>query len=185
MYPDAQDVDHYRVMLKCDSGTGRSDIDTLAGMMLNGFHLFPGLPNGTEAGQEMDQLYSSAKGGFYRNRDCLFEKRRQVAIAAGYGDKAKLSLNNIAYIIFCGEIEFKDQSTIVLDNIIELYFSPLQIENSCLKCGYFPATRKGLDHELVQHNIVEDTEGQIDTHRDPLGSFTISQRRKTTDVSMS
>ena len=64
-YPNACEMDEYRVIIKCDSGIGRSCVECLADMMINGFHLFPGLPNGTEIGQEMDQIYSSLKMGFY------------------------------------------------------------------------------------------------------------------------
>ena len=89
LFPDASDVAGYRLMVKADFGTGRGDATTCAGMKLNGVHLFPGLPNSTEGTQEMDKLYAAAKGGFYSNRDRLFDARRRIAIANGNGEKAR------------------------------------------------------------------------------------------------
>ena len=117
-------MDGYRVIIKCDSGTGRSYVECLAGMMLNGFHLFPGLPNGTEAGQEMDQIYSTLKMGFYRNRDALFAKRVAIARMEGKGEQAQLTLNDIGYILRGGEIKFSDGTILVLE---DAYF-----RNTCL-----------------------------------------------------
>ena len=59
LHPDAANVPGKQVIMKADNGTGRNSVDFISGAFLNEFHFFPGLPNGTEAGQEMDQLYAA------------------------------------------------------------------------------------------------------------------------------
>ena len=140
-------------------------------MMLNGFHLFPGLPNGTEAGQEMDQIYSSLKMGFYRNRDALFAKRVAIARMEGKGEQAQLTLNDIGYILRGGEIKFSDGTTLVLEDAFLKYLSPAHIIAARKKCGYCPATRTALDHDLIRHQIVLSEDGTIDMNADPHGEM--------------
>ena len=127
-------MDGCRVIIKCDSGTGQSYVECLAGMMINGFQLFSGLPNGTEAGQEMDQLYSSLKMGFYQNRDALFAKKVVIARMEGKGEQAQLTLNDIGYILCGGEIKFSDGTTLVLEDIFLKFLSPAHIVAAREKC---------------------------------------------------
>ena len=164
-------MDGRRVIIKCDSGTGRSYVECLAGMMINGFHLFPGLPNGTEAGQEMDQIYSTLKMGFYRNRDALFAKRVAIARMEGKGEQAQLTLNDIGYILRGGEIKFSDGTILVLEDAFSKYLSPVHIVAAREKCGYCPATRTALDHDLIRHQIVFSEDGTIDMNADPHGEM--------------
>ena len=72
LYHDACDLPGFRVIMKADSSTGRDTKDFLAGLMFNGFHFFPGLSNGTEVGQEMDQLFAS------------FQKAASIKIKTSY-----------------------------------------------------------------------------------------------------
>ena len=62
-------------------------------------------------------------------------------------------------------------SLIELENIVTTYFTAEQIINTREKIGYFPATRRALNHELVCHNIVEDKDGGIDSLSDPMGEI--------------
>ena len=55
LYPDAKDVQGFRVAMKADSGPGCMNETYLVTAQSFGFCFFPGLPNGTELGQEMDQ----------------------------------------------------------------------------------------------------------------------------------
>ena len=139
--------------------------------MLNGFHLFPGLPNGTEAGQEMDQIYSSLKMGFYRNRDALFAKRVAIARMEGKGEQAQLTINDVGYILRGGEIKFSDGTTLVLEDAFLTYLSPTHIKAARDKCGYCPATRAALKHSLIRHQIVLSEDGTIDMNADPHGEM--------------
>ena len=62
LYPDAAPEKGKWVILKCDGGPGRMNLDLLASLRLDGFHLFPGMPNTTAVTQETDQNYGPFKG---------------------------------------------------------------------------------------------------------------------------
>ena len=62
------------VILKCDGGPGRMNLDLLASLRLDGFHLFPGVLNTTAVTQETDQNYGPFKGAYERNLDKIVEE---------------------------------------------------------------------------------------------------------------
>ena len=68
LYPDARDVDGYRVLIKVDSGPGRLNEELLAKLRANGFILYPGVSNTTSVTQEIDRNYGPFKTAF---RDVL------------------------------------------------------------------------------------------------------------------
>ena len=70
-------------------------------MMLNSMHLFAGTPNCTEANQEIDQLFGAVKAVVYSNRDKLFTMLVKIN-----GGKARLTVNDMGYIIFGGYRDF-------------------------------------------------------------------------------
>ena len=175
-YPGTCEEDGKRNIGKVDSGTGRNHIEALAGMMLNGMHLFAGTPNGTEANQEIDQLFALFKSVVYSNRDKLF--RMLVKIN---GAKARLTVNGMGYIIFGGRREFKENcfgiTHVELANATEK-LDKEHIKSACEKVGYCPATREACNHRLVRHQQVykQDTEGNLtkDEEADPL-SFLLDE----------
>jgi hypothetical protein len=63
------------VFLKADSGPGRMATEFLAETADEGMYFFPGLPNATEIGEEMDQLFAAFKTCTYKNRDKLYGAR--------------------------------------------------------------------------------------------------------------
>lgn len=71
LWPDLADCDGKRVFLKLDTGPGRESDDFVFLARAFGVDIFPGLPNGTEVGQEMDQMFSAFKKDLYNNRDRL------------------------------------------------------------------------------------------------------------------
>ena len=75
LYPDAAPERGKWVILKCDRGPGRMNLDLLASLQLDGFHLFPGVPNTTAVTQETDQNYCPFKGAYARNLDALVDER--------------------------------------------------------------------------------------------------------------
>ena len=152
--------------MKADSGTGRHSIDLISGSFLNGFHFFPGLPNGTEAGQEMDQLFAAFQRALYSNRDKLFKKLMSV-----HGSKAALAMNDISYIIYGGKRAFDDGSSIDLLDCVASYMTPFHIRAARLKCGYCPANRNALKHSLTRHESVVGEDNEIDLDADPLGEL--------------
>lgn len=78
LYPDAEDVAGKRVIMKADSGPGRSDRNFLTVARARGFYFLPGLPNGTELGQEMDQLFAHFKSIMEANRELLYRTLFQL-----------------------------------------------------------------------------------------------------------
>jgi hypothetical protein len=75
LYPDAADKPGKRVMLKVDSGPGRTNVGMLTKLRLRGFYLSPSVPNTTHVTQETDQSYGPFKSGFRKNLRCLSDYR--------------------------------------------------------------------------------------------------------------
>ena len=61
LYPDLEDSQGKRVLLKVDSGSGRNGRDLLNKARFRGVYLFPGLPNATSVQQETDMNYGPIK----------------------------------------------------------------------------------------------------------------------------
>ena len=60
--------------MKANSGPGRFNAFFLGNSLcLYGFCFFPGLPNGTELGQEMDQLFAFLQSIIEENRKELYK----------------------------------------------------------------------------------------------------------------
>ena len=74
LYPDAVPEKGKWVILKCDGGPGRMNLDLLALLWLDGFHLFPGVLNTTAVTQETDQNYGPFKGAYARNHDKIVKE---------------------------------------------------------------------------------------------------------------
>ena len=74
LYRDAKDGPGFRVIMKADSGPGHDNDEFKAIARSYGFYFFPGLLNGTELGQEMDQLFALLKSIMEENRDTLYKK---------------------------------------------------------------------------------------------------------------
>jgi hypothetical protein len=58
------DEDGHRVITKMDCGPGQFGKEFLSRAHVEGLSSFPGLPNGTEVGKEMDQIFSAFKPGY-------------------------------------------------------------------------------------------------------------------------
>ena len=76
LYPDAADEDGKRVIIKCNLGPGRLNVDLLADLQNKGFILYPCVPNTTHITQETDISYGFFKHKFRHNLkklglDCL------------------------------------------------------------------------------------------------------------------
>ena len=169
-YPDTADIRGKRVLIKADSGPGRGFGDVpqswLAMARDKGIYFFPGLPNGTEIAQEMDQLFGPLKKRIYNNRDKLWDARLTVD-----GASASLSLDDIGSCVFGGNVNLKDGSHVTLENAFLKGLTPALIQGARLKCGYCPATRAALKSNRVRHQIIEATDGDVDATADPLGAL--------------
>lgn len=132
-----------------------------------GFYFFPGLPNGTEIGQECDQLFSFLKLKLYTNRDRLWKERCKLEGEA----TAQLGLDDFGYIIFGGKVPLPDGTFIELCPAFEDALRPELIKKAREKCGYCPATRQALKSDRIRHEIVETADGDVDCDADPYGAL--------------
>jgi len=166
LWPDASDSPGKRVISKADSGPGRLDELFLACARVDGFYHFPGLPNGTEVGQEMDQLFSTVKTIIYQNRNNLYNARSRIE-----QEDATLTLADIGYIIFGGTVPLSDGEAVTLDNAFQKAFRPELIKRAQEKCGYCPANHNALKSKRVRHEVVINDNNEIDDDADPFGQL--------------
>jgi hypothetical protein len=165
LWPDLEDVPGKRVMLKTDMGPGRSQTGFLSRTYVEGMGVFPGLPNGTGCGQEMDQIFRAFKICCYRNRMRLYNARHAL------DENATITLLDSGYIIFGGSVLLKDGSYIELEPAFSLYLSPAHIKAAREKCGYCPATRNALNSSQIRHEVVAGEEDDIEEDSDPHGAL--------------
>jgi hypothetical protein len=64
-----------RLILKCDSGPGRLQLELLAKLRFIGMYLYPCVPNMTAVTQEMDCMYGKFKSQYRRNFELLVDKQ--------------------------------------------------------------------------------------------------------------
>ena len=169
IFPDASPANPY--LVKLDSGTGRGSFGAASASFTArtrdmGFFFYPGLPNGTEIGQEMDQIFGPMKKVLYENRDLLYKERLLIEGAG----KATLSLDDIGYILFGGDVPLPNGQLIHLKAAFTMGLRPENIRSAREKCGYCPATRNALKSDRLRHEIVE-TEGTEVESGDPYSSL--------------
>jgi hypothetical protein len=75
LYPDAKDRPGKNVILKVDSGPGRTNLSLLTKLRLLGFVLYPCVPNTTHVMQETDQNYGPFKTQFLKNLEDIVDAR--------------------------------------------------------------------------------------------------------------
>lgn len=166
LYPNVTDDNLNRLILKCDSGPGRNNPEVLLAIRSVGGDLYPGMPNGTEIGQECDQIFGYMKKLTYQNRDKLFASRFKLE-----GEFAKLSMADISAIVFGGKVTIIHGSEVELVPAFEHAMDSTHIKAAMEKCGYCPSTRAALQAPQVRHQVVEDEDGVIDLDADPYGAL--------------
>ena len=164
LYPNVQNVVGRKFCFKVDSGPGRDRQEFLFDSFQTGFKQYPGLPNGTEVGQEWDQSFGDFKSAIEGNRDALFRAREEAEPGKG-----TVTFDDVALIMYGGTATMINGRTIDLKNAIAETCTPEKLQASRLKCGYFPASRSALKSEQIRHQIVEDAAGDVDNEADPLG----------------
>jgi hypothetical protein len=75
LFPNACNQKGKYVVLKVDSGPGRSNINLLVRLKMLGFVLYPGVPNTTHVTQETDRNYGPFKTQFVSNLDTMVSER--------------------------------------------------------------------------------------------------------------
>ena len=186
LYPMARDAQGYRVVVKSDMGPGRMNWPKfLIPQRNSGLIMYPGLPNGTELDQEMDQQYSDTKTCMEMNRLKLEGARRDCERnVPGY--MTKHSDTDLPKILFGGDIALPDGSTITLENAFEKSFTPEKIKSALAKCGYFPATRqslgaKKLRREWTGEDIDDSPGADLDRGHDEMLADIQSLNHATVD----
>ena len=171
LFPYLVDEPGSRVIVKADMGPGRFNQMFLAQTSELGLKIFPGLPNGTEVCQELDQNFSAMKTKIYSNRDMLYHARCRILGIAN----AKVSFEDAGYLLFGGNVRITNHHTGETESI-ELPFSYItglsraNLQSSRRKCGYWPATRASLfsDQVAVDLLLEEPSSGNTSADEDGL-----------------
>ena len=167
LYPRAQNIVGHKVCTKADSGPGRNDSNFLFDTTASGFIHVAGLPNGTEVGQECDQLFGEFKSILEKNRDKVYQSKQAT-------NSGEVGYNDLGYIIFGGVMMLADGTAIELRNAVAEGLKPQHISAARKKCGYCPATRAALNSSRIRHEVIETAEGEIDAEADPMGALYLS-----------
>jgi len=78
LYPNAAPEKWKWVILKCDSGPGRENIELLAELRDSGLILFPGVPIATAVHQETDQSYGPFKTAYAQSLQEVIDEHERV-----------------------------------------------------------------------------------------------------------
>ena len=167
LYPRAQDIVGHKVCTKADSGPGRDDSQFIFDATASGLVHVAGLPNGTEVGQECDQLFGEYKSIMEKNRDTLYHAKQAT-------NSGEVGYNDLGYIIFGGVVPLVNGTTVELRNAVAEGLKPEHIRTAREKCGYCPATRAALKSNRIRHEVIETTDGEIDEEADPVGALYLS-----------
>ena len=151
LYPNVEDKPGKRVVLKLDCGPGRYNEKFLLLSRACGIYFFPGLPNGTELTQEMDQLYHAVKSIMEHNRTLLYDKRYEVK-----GASAKLTLNDMPKFLHGGYHEATCNNYVQLRDALGDGLDPILSKGAREKIGYVPATRAALKSSKLRYEFESD-----------------------------
>jgi hypothetical protein len=150
LYPDAAPEKGKWVILKCDGGPGRMNVNLLASLWLDGFRLFPGVPNTTAVTQETDQNYGPFKRAYARNLDMIVDER----IAQGKTTSIPAWLVGLA--VFGGtDPETKLELPV---SAFHIGFSEEACKHAWEKVGAAPLTRACLNDKRVRRSIGDSSE---------------------------
>jgi hypothetical protein len=161
LYPDLEDKPGKRVLIKVDSGPGRTNTEMLAKFRLRGVYFVPGVPNTTHVTQETDQNYGPFKTVYFHNLEILVKSR--------YARGMTLSVADIPLLVFGGidgEVELEDA-----------FAKAFSVERNLAvwkKVGTVPLTRACLLDAKVAHQVVTDANGVVDVDADPMTSLLLT-----------
>ena len=142
LYPDVEDVQGKRLLIKLDSGPGRTNVKMLAKLRLKGVYIHPGVPNTTHVTQELDQLYGQFKSIYRQNLELLSQERFQA--------KRGLAITDLPMIVFG---RTGDNNNMSMRDAFAEAFSPEKVIGSWKKCGAVPLTRAALSSPQVRHEL--------------------------------
>jgi hypothetical protein len=168
LYPDMEDVPGKRVIIKVDSGPGRTNLQMLSEAKLKGLYIYPSVPNTTSVTQEADELYGPFKTIYRINLQLLTEIRYQQRKPVQITDLPILVFGQPpSWVSFPDGRRFRDAFTET--------FSPERCLRAWSKCGAVPLTRAPLKSPKVRHEVIVNREdGTINEDADPETSLLLA-----------
>ncbi len=149
LYPDAEPSFGKWVILKCNSGPGRMNIDLLADPQASGFILYPGVPNTTAVTQETDQNYGPFKTQYCKNLDAVVDERIKQ------GKSTYIPQSQIGLIVYGG---VDPETNLVVKSAFEAGFSRDACINAWEMVGVAPLTRAWLENKKVLKSLEDGNE---------------------------
>ena len=146
LYPNTLDRPGKRLILKCDSGPGRLQIDLLAKLRHLGVYLHPCVPNTTAVTQETDRTYGKFKTQFRKNLELLVDKCVEKEMSV------KVPQYKLCLLVFGGE---DPDTKLVLPSAFDKGFGRNECLSAWAKVGAAPLTRKCLKDPKVSRAIGE------------------------------
>lgn len=144
LYPNAAPEKGKWVILKCDSGPGRMNLDLLADLRTSGFILFPGVPNTTAVTQETDQNYGPFKTQYCKNLDVVVDERIKQNLSTA------LAPWQVGLIVFGG---VDPETNVVVASAFENGFSREACRHAWEKVGAAPLTKSCLTNKKVRKSL--------------------------------
>ena len=158
------------MIVKVDSGPGRTNIEMLAYLKVLGIYCVPGVPNTTHVTQETDQNYGLFKTIFRSNIETLSQARFDI--------QKTLQVQDLPLLVFGG---IDDITQVTLQDSFDRAFSISANIKCWKKCGAVPVTRSALLADDVRHQVVVEEDGTIDLETDSEAQLLI-QLQQTNNV---
>ena len=130
------------MIIKVDSGPGRDNIELLARLRVQGFLLYPGVPNTTAVTQETDRSYGMFKNLFRCNLERLTNDRLAEGLSVSFNQS------------IIGLLVFGSGSNYV-DAFAEA-FSHERNKAAWEAVGAVPLTMKCVESEMVRQDSIND-----------------------------
>ena len=146
----AADLPGKRVMVKCDSGPGRLNVELLARMKFFGFYLYPGVPNTTAVSQETDRNYGPFKTQFRKNLDEVIDARIK-------GNHSTSIAPHLVGLTTFGGVDPTSGHEVKI-SAFERGFSKEACLSAWAKVGAAPLSMKCLEDEKVRKSIGDGDE---------------------------
>jgi predicted transglutaminase-like cysteine proteinase len=167
LYLDIEDVPGKRVIIKVDSGPGRTNLQMLTEAKLKGLYIYPSVPNTTSVTQEADELYGPFKTVYRQNLQLLAEIRHKANKPIQITDLPILVFGQPdGWVSLPGGRRFRDAFTET--------FSKERCLRAWQKCGAVPLTRSPLNSSKVRHEVVINADGSINKEADPETEMLLS-----------
>ena len=142
LYPDIEDKDGKRVIMKVDSGPGRMNLEMLADLRCMGLYLVPGVPNSTSKTQETDQNYGPFKTHYRQNLRALSQARFQRGMT--------IQVTDLPLLVFGGNCPRTGE------RLIDAFSDAFSVQsnlNCWKKCGAIPLTRSPMHSSSVRREV--------------------------------